>query len=101
MITRKLNVKGRRKPPGNKRGVSTSATAGGAARKPFSVLGGSLGLAGADVATVIEKIQLGFPISILDAFQKSTGLPLGTIAALVRLPSRTLTRRKAEGRLQP
>jgi putative toxin-antitoxin system antitoxin component (TIGR02293 family) len=99
MITRSLNLKSRGKTVGNKRVVT--ARPGSAPRKPSSVLGTTLGLVGADVATVIAKIQLGFPVSVLDTFQKSTGLPLGTIAALVRLPSRTLTRRKAEGRLQP
>ena len=63
--------------------------------------GGSLGLNVTSAAGVIEKINAGFPVRHLDAFAKVTELPVETVAAVVRIPSRTLSRRRVEGRLRP
>jgi putative toxin-antitoxin system antitoxin component (TIGR02293 family) len=54
-----------------------------------------------NISEIIEQIEAGFPIAVLDAFQKSTGLPLDVIAPLIRLPARTLSRRRAAGKLRP
>jgi putative toxin-antitoxin system antitoxin component (TIGR02293 family) len=67
----------------------------------FRSLGDSLGRGSGSVAAVIERVEAGFPFDAFNAFQRSTKLPAETIAALVQIPSRTLARRKAAGRLRP
>lgn len=61
----------------------------------------SLPLKGDSIPKMIAEIETGFPFSSLESFHKFTGLPLETIATLVRLPLRTLSRRRAAGRLKP
>ncbi len=62
----------------------------------------SLGLSGGgSTAHVIAQMQNGFPYTALVRFNKVSGLPVGNIAALIRIPQRTLMRRKASGRLHP
>lgn len=50
---------------------------------------------------MVAQIETGFPLTVLDTFQQASGLPLETIATLIRLPARTLSRRRAAGRLKP
>lgn len=54
-----------------------------------------------DVPALVRQVEQGFPFRALQQFQKSSGLPMERIAALVRIPPRTLARRKAAGRLHP
>ena len=54
-----------------------------------------------DVAESIKRVKEGFDYSALARFHRATGLPLRTIADLIRIPPRTLMRRKAAGRLRP
>jgi putative toxin-antitoxin system antitoxin component (TIGR02293 family) len=67
----------------------------------YNVRGGSLGMKADAAIKVIEQVNRGFPFKFINNLQRSTELPLETIAEAVRIPSRTLSRRKAEGKLQP
>jgi putative toxin-antitoxin system antitoxin component (TIGR02293 family) len=62
--------------------------------------GGSLGFSNDSTQRIVARVEQGFPFSTLVRFHKSTGLPMDTTADLVRIPRRTLMRRKAMGRLQ-
>lgn len=61
---------------------------------------GLLGLKGEPAAKLIERINRGFPYGLVEAFRESSDLPMETIADLIGVPSRTLNRRKLEGRLR-
>ena len=61
--------------------------------------GRSLGLPVGSTAKVVQQVRMGFPYTALVHFQKTSGLPVGSIADLIRIPQRTLMRRKAKGRL--
>lgn len=61
----------------------------------------SLPLKSDSIPHVIAEIEGGLPFSSLDSFQRFTGLSIETIASLIRVPLRTLSRRRAAGRLKP
>ena len=63
--------------------------------------GRSIGLSADDVLSVVKQVESGLPFSAVAEFQKSSGIPRATIAALLRIPPRTLVRRRAAGRLAP
>jgi putative toxin-antitoxin system antitoxin component (TIGR02293 family) len=63
--------------------------------------GGSLGFKKDSPAGIIQKINAGFSVALLDRFSKETELPLEAVAEVIQIPSRTLSRRRAGGRLQP
>ena len=71
------------------------------ARRGRPVSGGSIGLAGAGTAKVLQLIEKGFSYDAVVRLHKASGLPVGSIAQLVRIPQRTMMRRKANGRLRP
>ena len=50
---------------------------------------------------MISQIERGLPFKALESLAVLTGLPVATIALLLRMPERTLARRKAAGRLAP
>jgi putative toxin-antitoxin system antitoxin component (TIGR02293 family) len=60
-----------------------------------------LGISAQDTFEAIQRVREGFPYSAIARFNRSSGLTLSQIARLVRIPPRTLIRRKAEGRLMP
>lgn len=60
----------------------------------------TLGIRPGDPAQVVRLVQQGFPFSRLARLQKATEFPWETIARLVAIPQRTITRRQKEGRLQ-
>jgi putative toxin-antitoxin system antitoxin component (TIGR02293 family) len=60
-----------------------------------------LGLRKTDALSLAAAVRNGFTYGALDRFSRETELPLGELGELVRIPSRTLLRRKTEGRLQP
>ena len=62
---------------------------------------GVLGLKGQSAAALVQRINDGFPYPMVDVFKQSTGLSMEAIADVMRVPSRTLNRRKQEGRLRP
>ena len=62
---------------------------------------GALGLPVATALDVVSELDRGFPYSALLRFERTSGLSLARIAQLIRIPRRTLLRRKATGRLLP
>jgi putative toxin-antitoxin system antitoxin component (TIGR02293 family) len=67
----------------------------------FKTRGGSLGLNPIGTDDLISQIERGLPFKALESLAVLTGLPVATIALLLRMPERTLARRKAAGRLAP
>jgi putative toxin-antitoxin system antitoxin component (TIGR02293 family) len=64
--------------------------------------GRSVGLpAGSEVGEIVRHVEAGFPFTAIERFRRASGLPLAQIAGLVRIPPRTLARRRARGRLGP
>ncbi|REJ86758.1 MAG: DUF2384 domain-containing protein [Planctomycetota bacterium] len=53
------------------------------------------------VLQIINELQRGLPYQRLSKFEKESGLSLETIGQVIRVPKRTLARRKAAGRLPP
>jgi putative toxin-antitoxin system antitoxin component (TIGR02293 family) len=62
---------------------------------------GLLGLPPASASDLVAEVERGLPFSSLERFKLHTGLAWDAICALVQLPMRTLTRRRAAGRLDP
>jgi putative toxin-antitoxin system antitoxin component (TIGR02293 family) len=60
-----------------------------------------LGMKSDDPAVLVDRIRKGLPTSAIDRFQKFTGLSTEEITQLVGIPMRSLSRRKALGRLSP
>ena len=48
---------------------------------------------------IAKAIQAGLPIKRLDEFQRRSGLPWNSLSRVLRLPPRTLARRRKAGRL--
>jgi putative toxin-antitoxin system antitoxin component (TIGR02293 family) len=67
----------------------------------FKTRGGSLGLNPTGTDDLISQIERGLPFKALESLAELTGLHVTTIALLLRMPERTLARRKAAGRLAP
>jgi putative toxin-antitoxin system antitoxin component (TIGR02293 family) len=82
-------------------GQGRGRRAAGGKAHVYRFRGGSLGLNADSTAGIIEKINAGFPVTLLEKFAQESDLPLEKVAEAVRIPSRTLTRRRAQGRLQP
>jgi putative toxin-antitoxin system antitoxin component (TIGR02293 family) len=66
-----------------------------------SPAGHSLGLYAGGSRSLLESINAGFPYKSVINLQKMSGLPLTGIGKVIRVPARTLARRKAQGRLKP
>jgi putative toxin-antitoxin system antitoxin component (TIGR02293 family) len=60
-----------------------------------------LGLRTYEALALYRQVRKGLPYSALARFQRNTGLPAGVVSRLLQIPSRTLTRRKTEGKLAP
>lgn len=60
-----------------------------------------LGLRTHDVVDILKRIEGGLPFDALARFQRRIGLPSAKVAELTQIPLRTLTRRRALGRLRP
>ncbi|HBZ70018.1 MAG TPA: hypothetical protein DEP35_09900 [Deltaproteobacteria bacterium] len=58
-----------------------------------------LGLPASSTSNLVAEVERGLPFSSLERFKQHTALPWEAICALVQLPMRTLTRRRAAGRL--
>jgi putative toxin-antitoxin system antitoxin component (TIGR02293 family) len=52
-------------------------------------------------AQTIRQIEQGFPFAAVTRLHNASGLAVGRIAELIRIPQRTLMRRRAQGRLRP
>jgi putative toxin-antitoxin system antitoxin component (TIGR02293 family) len=77
-----------------RRGHGTPRVASGA-------FGRSIGITADDVWAVVKQVERGLAFSAVGGFQKASGIPLSTLASLLRIPPRTLVRRRAAGRLAP
>lgn len=62
---------------------------------------GLLGLPPASASDLVAEVERGLPFSSLERFKLHTALAWDAICVLVQLPMRTLTRRRAAGRLDP
>jgi putative toxin-antitoxin system antitoxin component (TIGR02293 family) len=60
-----------------------------------------LGLRVYEPLRIYAQIRKGLPFSAVERFQRNTSLSADQLAALLQVPSRTLARRKAAGRLEP
>jgi putative toxin-antitoxin system antitoxin component (TIGR02293 family) len=60
-----------------------------------------IGLRVRDQRKLIDQIEEGFPYRTLERLQESLGISASEAAEVLRIPLRTLTRRKKEGRLRP
>src|SRR5262249_12222985 len=61
--------------------------------------GASLGLKALAIDQLIDRVEEGLPFKALLAFEKTSGVPLSDIAAMLRIPPRTIARRRVTGRL--
>ena len=60
---------------------------------------GLLGLGAMSASDLVAEVERGLPFSALERFKTRTALTWDAICGLVHLPMRTLTRRRAAGRL--
>ena len=60
-----------------------------------------LGLRTYEPLDLIEQVQKGLRFSAFVRFQRNTNLSVTTLSELTQIPSRTLTRRKKQGKLDP
>ena len=60
-----------------------------------------LGLRSYQPLTLDRLVRRGLGYSAFSRFQRNTGLPASTLAELIQIPTRTLARRKTEGRFGP
>ena len=58
-----------------------------------------LGLPASSARDLVAEVERGLPFSSLERFKQHTALTWEAICTLVQLPMRTLTRRRAAGRL--
>jgi putative toxin-antitoxin system antitoxin component (TIGR02293 family) len=73
--------------------------AGGAPHEHFYVA--LLGLDTFESAQLHGRVEEGFSFQALERLRRALGLPMSRFAALIRIPPRTLARRKESKRLQP
>ena len=76
----------------------TTAEPLGRAHRYATVL---LGLRKTDPLSLSAAVRTGFAYRALDRFARETELSLNAVGELIRIPDRTLARRKIDGRLQP
>ena len=60
-----------------------------------------LGLRSMHLRELLRLIARGLPFDSIERLQKNAGFDVDTLAALVQIPRRTLTRRRSEGRFTP
>jgi len=60
-----------------------------------------LGLSARDALALAAKVEEGFPIRSFLRLQNTLNLPSSDLARIVSITSRTLARRKLQGRLEP
>jgi putative toxin-antitoxin system antitoxin component (TIGR02293 family) len=68
--------------------------------KHVKVFGQSVGLTSDKQASVIKALKSGLPISSFQKLQKIMDVSAGELASTVNIASRTLSRRKRQGKLQ-
>lgn len=60
-----------------------------------------LGLRTYETESLLRRVDRGFSYRTIDHLQRNLGLSIEDVSKLVRIPTRTLTRRKERGRLEP
>ena len=60
-----------------------------------------IGISAEDTPNLIRQVRHGFSYQTLASFESATGLRIPEVADLIGIPSRTLARRKAIGKLSP
>jgi len=60
-----------------------------------------LGLSTFDAAGLHDRVASGLSYSALERLRRAVDLPMSQLAELIRVPTRTLARRKESGRLEP
>ena len=60
-----------------------------------------LGLKAEDPKRLLELVEAGFSFRAFERFRCNINLPSGKLSELIRIPARTLHRRKSEGKLRP
>lgn len=60
-----------------------------------------LGLKAEDPKRLLELVEAGFSFHALERFRRNIGLPSSELAEFVRIPTRTLHRRKSEDKHRP
>ncbi len=60
-----------------------------------------LGLRSYEPLALYRNVRKGLAYASIVRFQRNTSLSARTVAELIQIPTRTLTRRKAEGKLAP
>ncbi|HJR16717.1 MAG TPA: antitoxin Xre/MbcA/ParS toxin-binding domain-containing protein [Gemmatimonadales bacterium] len=60
-----------------------------------------LGLRTYEPLPLDRQVRKGLAYSTFARFQRNTGLPAGNIAELIQIPTRTLSRRRSEGKFAP
>jgi putative toxin-antitoxin system antitoxin component (TIGR02293 family) len=60
-----------------------------------------LGLEPSDTLRLMRKVEKGLPFRAVERLRRNMALTIGELAELIQVPTRTLSRRKEEGRLQP
>jgi putative toxin-antitoxin system antitoxin component (TIGR02293 family) len=60
-----------------------------------------LGLEPSDTLRLMRKVEKGLPFRVVERLRRNMALTIGELAELIQVPTRTLSRRKEEGRLQP
>jgi putative toxin-antitoxin system antitoxin component (TIGR02293 family) len=67
----------------------------------FRTRGASLGLSATGTNRLVRRIEAGLPFKALESLATVSGLPVDLIASTLRIPERTLARRKAAGKFAP
>ena len=62
--------------------------------------GASAGLSFEDTGDLIRELKRGFPMSTFENLRSAMDVPAKTLASVANIASRTLSRRRKEGRLQ-
>ena len=60
-----------------------------------------LGIDSFDLPSLLKLVSKGFAWKTLERFARNAGLPVEAVGEMLAIPSRTLARRKADGRLSP
>jgi putative toxin-antitoxin system antitoxin component (TIGR02293 family) len=95
VITRKSPIAGRLARGQGHTRVSTLPTA-----SPVHEPSRILGIAASDASTLIRRVRQGFPFTTVERLQQAFALSPDEVTTLVQIPTRTMTRRKASGRLK-
>jgi putative toxin-antitoxin system antitoxin component (TIGR02293 family) len=59
-----------------------------------------LGILASDTSTLIRRVRQGFPFATVERLRQAFTLSPDEVTTLVQIPTRTMTRRKASGRLK-